>query len=67
MFRGLAYVLITIVYIFFSFAMVVLKIVQGNFYFIKKAQIEMGKNTFLFAQNADIVYPNLSESMEHNT
>ena len=41
MFKGLAYVLITIVYKFFSFAMVVLKLVQRNMFFIKIAQKRM--------------------------
>ncbi len=35
----------TIVYKFFSFAMVVLKNVQGNLYFIEKAQKDMDKST----------------------
>ena len=44
MFKGLAYVLITIVYIFFPFAMLVLKIVQGKLFFIKIAQKRMFEN-----------------------
>ncbi len=46
MFKGLAYVLIIIVYKFFSFAMLVLKLVQRKIFFIKISQKYMFENMF---------------------